>query len=318
MSDTETLKRVSLSHRLGEVTENALGASYDQRHQAIIDAGDQPGATVDELLALLEEVSTSDFAMSMLYHKGISSYWTHYMVLYPRMKEHPRYASMNTIDRWLLESCPAVLAAQERFEHFLNAVQDYHADLPGDVLTLASIPCGLMDDLLWLRGLTKEIRMVGLDIDKTALQLAEQQAMFHKKRHSCSFFQGDIWKLSWSETLSMILCNGLTIYEEDSSRMVELFSVFQRALKPGGVLVVSYMTPPPSMSIDSPWISGVHSEEALRKQSLLFDHVITPEFRAYRLPSEMKALLEKGGFEICEERPDRAYQFPTLIAKKKP
>lgn len=317
MDDIYTLTKLSLTHRLGVVSENALQQSYDARHTELCAFEDREDAKREELLHLLSDLSTSDFGMSMLYHQGITGYWTHYMVLYPMMKDHPRYAHMGEFDRWLLERCPVIRATQQRFKHFLQAVKDYHKDFSDNVLTLASLPCGLMDDLLWLRGLEKETRLIGLDIDRTALQLAEQQAMYHRKRYSCSFFQVDAWQLGWHDVFHMVLSNGLIFYEPDDMRVIAFFERAKQALKQGGFLITSNLTPPPSISADCPWVADEVDIADARIQRLLFQYIIKPNFQAYRTSSQMQKLVEKAGLAFVEERQDKANMFPTYIIQKR-
>lgn len=48
------------------------------------------------------------------------------------------------------------------------------------------------------------------------------------------------------ETFHLIASNGLNIYEPEDDRVIQLYRGFHDALKPGGVLITSALTPPPT------------------------------------------------------------------------
>src|SRR5690606_33975587 len=90
---------------------------------------------------------------------------------------------------------------------------------------VCSIPCGMMADLLTLNlpGTVEELRFVGIDLDATVFQLAQDLAKKLGCRVPCSFFQKNAWELEFKNEFDLITTNGLNIYEEDDSRVVALY-----------------------------------------------------------------------------------------------
>ena len=147
------------------------------------------------------------------------------------------------LERQLLDTFPIVLATQERSRHFAKAIQRHVK--PGAVL--ASIPCGLMRDLLG-RNLANaaNIRLVGVDIDSDSLVQAAQLAGACGLSSIVTFSRSDAWTLDQREAFDVISSNGLNIYEPDDDRVIWLYRGFHNALKPGGVLITSALTLPPT------------------------------------------------------------------------
>jgi SAM-dependent methyltransferase len=137
------------------------------------------------------------------------------------------------LERIILDRFSAVLATQERFEHFRRFAQ---AEVKEGVV-LASIPCGLMADLLDLdyQGINK-IGLVGIDLDADSLAEAKKLAEQRGIQRWSVFRKADAWNLPAVAEFSVILSNGLNIYEPDDVRVTELYRRFFNALKPGGLL----------------------------------------------------------------------------------
>ena len=82
------------------------------------------------------------------------------------------------------------------------------------------------------------------------------------------------------------------------------------------MLVTSFLTPPPTLSEDSPW-RNYDPLEAL-KQNTLFSEVIGVQWQAFRTEGQTRAQLEQAGFtpDNIQFRYDSQGMFPTVIAKK--
>src|SRR6266702_4349651 len=108
------------------------------------EAGDLPGATVDQQVSLLEQLSAFELGRFLLENRGLNAYWTPRLVTYGQSAEPAD--SMSPLEVRIFEKLPAVLATRERFGIFRQQLQALLK--PG--LALASIPCGLMGELLML------------------------------------------------------------------------------------------------------------------------------------------------------------------------
>ena len=96
--------------------------------------------------------------------------------------------------------------------------------------------------------------------------------------------------------------------------MIELYKNFYNALKPGGTLITSFLTPPPAISYNSPWKN--YDPEALIKQKAIFGDVIGSKWQNFRTEEETRSQLEKADFKVVDVIYDHQQMFPTIIATK--
>lgn len=273
-------------------------------------AGDFSGVTVDRQIDMLRELSTLELGRFLILNRGMNAYWTHQVVTY-----HHDAAStgMSTLERRLFEELPAVLATRERFDIFRQQVQALLR--PG--LSLASVPSGFMSDLLSLDySEHSDITLLGMDLDQQALDGAAAMAQARGMAGRVSLQCADAWTATWQTQVDVLTSNGLNIYEPDDARVVSLYRSFFAALKPGGTLVTSFLTPPPALSAESPWNFAQIDGEALALQYLLFVRIIEAKWSAFRTHVTTRAQLESAGFTDIRFIDDRASMFPTVVARK--
>src|SRR5690606_5582664 len=136
-----------LSHPLAQVS---YSEKIQQKVTEITMRGDLKDATVGEQLDLLEQLSSFNLGRFVLLHGGLDGYWTQYLCLHPSRgrltQRNDEGRPFSELETWLLDRAPLTLATQQRFHIF----QDLCQHLLTDGMDLASIPCGLMDDLLGL------------------------------------------------------------------------------------------------------------------------------------------------------------------------
>ncbi|MGI4850582.1 MAG: class I SAM-dependent methyltransferase [Janthinobacterium lividum] len=233
------------------------------------------------------------------------AFYTAYIILHG-----PKKQNLSDLEHWILHKAPLVKATRERFAIFNQQIQKY---LTHD-MTLASIPCGLMDDLLQ-QDYTKlkNVHLVGIDIDPESLNFASEKA----KDSSCQnvlFTKKDAWNLDADGQYHLIVSNGLNIYEPEDIKVIQLYQEFYRALKIGGRLITSFVTPSPAMTSESTWCH--YNADDLLKQRALFSDVIGVSWQKYRTESETQIQLEKAGFKIVEIIYDTQGMFPTIVSQK--
>jgi SAM-dependent methyltransferase len=280
----------------------------------IVARGDLDYVSVKEQLSLLKQLAEFPFGQFLLQNRGWNGFWTDYVMQHP---EHGRLTGtapdgrpLTRLERQLLDTFPIVLATQERARHFAAAIQGHVK--PGAVL--ASIPCGLMRDLLGCDFADAAgIRLVGVDIDSDSLAQAERLAETRGLAPIATFLRSDAWMLDQRETFDLIASNGLNIYEPDDDRVVQLYRGFHDALKPGGVLVTSALTPPPNDALASEWLAELIDPQALRMQRVVFADIIGTTFQCYRNSETTQAQLSAGGFRNVQVIWDSARIFPTFI-----
>ncbi|KAG0319428.1 hypothetical protein BGZ97_002173 [Linnemannia gamsii] len=303
MAYTLQLGRVAMPLRWAAVyvRENLISHSADTQdfskdflrsvEARLREMGDMPGFTVEQQIRLLKDLASFDLVTHI---SGQTS--TH---------------QMSDLEYQILEKFPMILATRERFGIFRQQLQ---ARLkPG--LTLASVPCGIMGELLLLDyGSNPNINLIGVDLDRQALNGAQAEAEKRGLASYLSLRREDAWDLSLSQEVDILASNGLNIYEPDDTRVTALYRTFFNALKPGGTLITSFITPPPPK--ESPWNLAELDQKSLSLQALLSLRLIEGRWSAFRTHAQTKAQLEEAGFTDITFIDDRARIMPTVLAQK--
>ncbi|MGH8779671.1 SAM-dependent methyltransferase [Paraburkholderia sp.] len=295
--------------------EDQSDRSYEQAAEAakarLRTAGDVPGATVDQQLALVDQLASFDLGRFLLVNRGLDAYWTHRLVTYePGTLQR---GEVSDLEYQIFEHMPAVLATRERFGIFRREVQTMLK--PG--IALASVPGGLMGDLLLLDYTAcPDATLLGVDLDQRALDGALVLATERGLAQRLSLRHEDAWSMDLNANADVLTSNGLNIYEPDDERVIALYRKFFDALKPDGRLVTSFLTPPPMLSPESPWDMSAVTPALLALQHLLFVRILEAKWSALRTQAQTRAQLEHAGFTDLVFIDDRARMFPTVIARK--
>nr|WP_238400285.1 class I SAM-dependent methyltransferase [Legionella bononiensis] len=171
-----------------------------------------------------------------------------------------------------------------------------------------------MDDLLSLDYSNKtNINLVGIDLDNGSIELAAQNAVKYDFKN-VSFLIKDAWNLGIESQFNLITSNGLNIYESDDEQVTLLYKQFYNALKNKGILITSFITPPPKFNSQSTW-KNINSDDAL-KQHALFNDIIQANWQTYRTEDQTREQLNKAGFDVLDIIYDSQGIFPTVIARK--
>lgn len=260
---------------------------------------------LEEEKEILNALSTFELGRFLLMNKGLNGYWTAYLILHGPLKNN-----LTPLEHWILHHAPTVKATRERFSIFQNVLQKHLKDN----IRIASIPCGMMDDVITLDySHTKDIQLVGIDLDEQSLILAKENAKNHNIPHA-DFIQNGAWTLNLEEEFDIMVSNGLNIYEYDDEKVTALYTQFYTALKPGGILITSFLTPPPTLHKDSPW-KNLDPSDA-RKQKAIFTDIIGVSWQAFRTEETTRAQLKKAGFHTLDVIYDTQGIFPTIVAQK--
>ncbi|CAK6513644.1 methyltransferase domain-containing protein [Rickettsia helvetica] len=227
---------------------------------------------LDEQLALLDQLREFELGRFLLANKRLNGYWTSYIIIHGLKKE-----KLHPLERWILYHAPSVKATQERFKIFQKILQDKLED----GMQFISVPCGTMDDFTLDYSEIKEIHLTGIDLDAISLELAQENAKNHHLTHVN--FQ-DAWNLDIHEEYDILMSNGLNIYEFDDDKVTDLYKQFSKVLKPSGILIASFLTPPPTLSKESTW-KNINTEDAL-KQKTIFSDIINAAWQVFRTEAE--------------------------------
>lgn len=265
---------------------------------------------VSELNEILDELCTFEFGRYLIMSRGgWNGYWTWYAITRPQRDEP--YSCQ--LEEFIFTRAPTVLATRERFGIFQTLVQNEVID----EASLASVPCGVMGDLLSLdlRDV-RNVTLTGIDLDPESLELAGQLAHSNGLADRVHLQQGDAWQLDAANAFDMITSNGLNVYEPDDSSVTELYRSFHRALRPGGCLITSFISPPPALTDDCEWDMDVIDASDLELQRKVLIDVLEAPWACYRTEATTRAQLEEAGFRMVEVYWGSSRIFPTVTAIK--
>ena len=262
---------------------------------------------LEDELVLLEQLEEFDLGKFLLKNQGLNGFWTSYIISGYRQKR-----KLHTLERWLIRKAPTVKAIQERVAIVNDLLQKYLENQT----TIASIPCGLMDDLLNLEyPVDLDMQLIGVDLDQKAINLAKENSVRSNLVNCTKFVKKDAWNLGVIDQYNMITSHGLNIYETNDTKVIALYKEFYNALKKDGILITSFLTPPPRLSESSTWEN--FDEKDLIRQDAIFDDILQAAWqKSYRTEEQMREHLESVGFSIIEVIYDSQKIFPTIIAKK--
>jgi SAM-dependent methyltransferase len=261
---------------------------------------------IQKIRVALTEFELGRFLLSNL---GLNGYWTSYVLLHPDKGRHTRLSSDGTpltdLEAWLLDRCPIFLATQERFRTFRQLTQPHIAS----GMRLASIPSGRMDDLLTLSYAgTQNVELTAVDLDPASLEHARQAYERTGLTIKVDFEENDAWTLGSIERWDLITSNGLNIYVEDNRRCVALYQSIAAALRPQGLFIMSFITPPDQ------W--RPYNAEDLNFQRFLFRDALPVKWQSMRDEKTIKAQLSKAGLEVLSVVYDNQRMFPAVLSRK--
>ncbi|OAI47219.1 hypothetical protein AYO45_05930 [Gammaproteobacteria bacterium SCGC AG-212-F23] len=299
------------------ISPSSIQTILEKTATRIKQQGDKPYVTVKRQLELLEQLSQFDFGCFLLQNQGINGYWTHYMLTHPwfgrKTRKNNRGDAFSELENFLLNCAPTMLATQQRFEIFLKENQK----CVKDDANLACIPCGMMGELLYLNFKhINHIVLSGIDYDAETLQDAMSLGDKQKLNHFIKLIQRDAWHLDIHNEFDLISSNGLSIYEPDDKKVEKLYHNFYNALKPGGKVVTSFLTPPPILTDNCEWEMTKINQQHLLLQKILFADIIDAKFQCFRSTEQTRTQLSTVGFKNIQFIYDEAKMFPTVVAYK--
>lgn len=283
--------------------------------EKIIQRGDLPHMSVKKLMDIVEDLSSFPLGKFFLERKGANGFWTDYIVNHPNKKTN--ISSTNNLfsptEHFILNKSPLSIATQERFKIFQRNIQKSLKD----GMTLASIPCGVMRDLLSLDfSNLSTFSIMGIDLDRQSLSLARKLAKEKKLEKHTKLIQADAWNLTIKSEIDLITSNGLNVYISDNQQVLNLYKKFYSLLKKDGILIIGVLTHPPENAEQSEWIlDGLQPEDVLMEK-ILFQDILESKWRNFRTSNEIYKDFLDAGFSDVQIIYDKHRIFPTVIAKK--
>lgn len=95
-----------------------------------------------------------------------------------------------------------------------------------------------------------------------------------------------------------------------------MYKIFNRALKPKGKLVTSFLTFPPSFPDKCEWKMDKINTDDLLLQRIVFVDIIGVKWQCFRTTEQTRKQLEHAGFVNLRFIGDDGNQFPTVVAEK--
>ncbi len=271
--------------------------------------GDLPHVSVKKQLEIVDQLCEFPFGRHTLETKGANGFWTDYLISPPK-DQNPD--DLTPIENFILTRSLIILAHRERFRTYQNLMQK----LLKEDIVLASVPCGMMRDLITLDfSHISNFKLVGIDIDQESLDLAEKLA---KEWHisNVELLQQDAWQMDFKEEFDVITSSGLNVYEPDLEKVLDLYRRFYNALKPGGSLIISVLTYPPGDSKPTDWALENIAPEDLLMEQVLYKDILNLNWRNFRSADELDKEFKKVGFDKVTVYFDQNRIFPTVVAHK--
>lgn len=293
-------------------------SSLNTLKNKIIHRGDLNYITVLDQLKYLELLSQFPLGCFLINHGYFDSFWTDSLMplsVDSGKKEAGAIKSpVNEIDDFILNHSPFVNSWKEAFTFFQKLLQER---LHENVI-VGSIPCGEMRDIFTLDfSRIKNFKVFGVDISSSVIDSVSKIALKSPYVQHITPIKGDAWNLPFKEELDVISSCGLNFYIDDKNKVQELYCEFYRVLKPGGNLIISFLTPPPWSDRKSEWdISKIPAKDLLLEQVLFYD-ILDLQCKNYNSSEEFKEILTHVGFENICIYYDKRRVFPTVTATKK-
>jgi Methylase involved in ubiquinone/menaquinone biosynthesis len=288
-------------------SSNTFEASLIDLRESILQKEDLPHISVRELLAYVDALTRFPLGRVLIQKGSIDAFWTDFIM------SSCEKGDRSNLEDFVLTRSPFTIAWRELLKIFQKVLQDYLKN----GMTIASIPCGAMREILELDySSISDLKIVGVDIDLRSLSLAQELARKQKLSKYLHLHQQDAWHLSYTSEIDMLTSCGLNIYTPDPNRVLDLYRQFFKALKPGGQLILSFLTYPPGKSKLSEWQTQKILEKDLFLETVLYEDILNAQWRNFRTSDEIEKELRDAGFsEVCFHY-DSLHVFPAVVAIK--
>jgi ubiquinone/menaquinone biosynthesis C-methylase UbiE len=287
---------------------NTFQIALTDLRRRIIQQGDMSHISVRDLLSYVEALAQFPLGRLLVEKKSIDAFWTDFIMTNTEQKD------CSDLEDFILNRSPFTIAWRELLQNFQKITQENLED----GMTLASIPCGAMRELLELDfSSISNFKIIGIDIDLDSLMLAEQLAAERGLSQNISLSQQDAWQLPYDSEIDIITSCGLNIYTSDRQKVLNLYRQFFRALKPGGQLILGFLTYPPEENELSEWQVDKISAKDLFLEKVLYKDILDPQWRNFRTSDEIEYELKKAGFWEVIFHYDTLHVFPTVVGRKK-
>jgi SAM-dependent methyltransferase len=289
-------------------TNGKFQSALDKLKYQIIQRGDLQHISVRDQLNYVDELSRFPLGQVLLEKRSIDTFWTDFIIMHCDQNKRS-----NNLEDFVLNRSPFTQAWRELFRNFQKIIRESLKD----EMTLASIPCGAMRELLELDySCISNFLIIGIDIDTDSLSLAQKLAEKRGLSQNLRLHLQDAWQLPYKSEIDLITSCGLNIYVSDRQRVIDLYRQFLKALKSGGKLIIGFLTYPPNEIMPSEWCLDCISHEDLLLEKVLYKDILDLQWRNFRTSKEFESELKEAGFSEIIFYYDTLHVFPTVVAIK--
>ncbi|GAB5411154.1 MAG: class I SAM-dependent methyltransferase [Chlamydiales bacterium] len=263
-----------------------------------------------QLINTINDLSKSPLGIHILTSQGANGYWTDHL-MFPN-KSGAKFVSNSDIEDFLYFRSPHVLAQREQYSIIAGVIRS----LLKEKAIIASIPCGLMRDILEIDfSKLNSFRLIGVDLDSDSLDRARILAK-EKKFNNLELLQMNAWNLNLPAKVDVISSIGLNVYESDSLFLGKLYTEFYNSLNPGGTFITSVLTTPPWLCKSSDWKVNNISHEDLLLEKLLHFEIFDVKWQNFTSLAKAKDPFYKAGFSEVSIIEDKNSAYPVIVCKK--
>ncbi len=280
-------------------------ASYEKK----IKESDRLCMDQEEELAILDQLGNFAMGKHLLTHGDLTPYWNSYMVT-----NHSKPFFENSIEEWLIKRAPRVKASREHSDALRHQLQKYIKINS----KIATIPAGNMNDLLSLNldGVF-DVHMVGVDSNEHNINFAKDHYK-PSNNFSAEFIVSDKLEMpknkGFDNHFDLLLSNGHDIPGANADALMEMYKDFHKLLRQDGVLITSFLTPPPEADLRSTWRN--YDAKDILIEKAIFTDILGSQKQFFQTEDDVREVLEKAGFKIVEIIYDSQAMMPTVVAKK--
>ena len=263
--------------------------------------------TCARLESRLNELAATPIGRFILVNGGWNGYWTNYLAEIGcdliQNKTKPRKFA-NETEEYIVTSY-----IEMRGEHELMLRKIIGPILkPG--CAVASIPCGLMSEILLATDHFEGIQLYAIDIDKGNFDLIREKYGDRLVGNEFHSLEMDALTLDFNCKFDLITCLGFVMYLNEES-FPDFLSRIHRAIKPGGRLLLSFRA-------EASECSKFLTFDATRMEAINREFLMCTEMRNTIRPSTSSMLrhFSQAGFVRISIHGGSYYELPFIEAYK--
>ncbi len=269
-------------------------------------------AQIDEALKILERTAQTACGRFLIQHSELDIYWSDLLLYNP--SQLSSLAKENADE--ILETLPLVTALRQHIDIRRQILEDNLRNY----LTISTLPCNGMGDILSINDKTLHtLRLIGIDTNPVAFEIAFQKAEQKNLSHWLEFLQYDPHHVPLEKDAAHLVIMPGSAYPFGpvipSITQNLLTNVYQH-LQEGGIFLTSLITPSPTTDAASLWDLKAINPSTLHHQNVLFKDILQIKENHTLTVDQLTDQLAESGFQNIEVGFDPAKIMATVVAQK--